>query len=1136
MAIRGLQVDLVLPDGTALDLTGYAFIEATTIDGRPVDSEGEAPGEAAVVLEIDDRLIARTAGRYRPADLHGAELRFSARRSDGSLAAWWTGTVAVAASSEPSLGDLVPWTIVAVDDEALLNLAGSVADLDLGIRVERRTDKDIPEQAADSRVTGLSLNDILIYGVRSDRTVTMWLRDTRELNDPPSWTLTAANASPAGIAAHADVVLCLDHAAAKAFGYATSPLIEPDTARDVAYPAPAAANPTHLDWGDGQLWIRDGNRIRSTAGDTLTLAAANDQPTGIDHDDNTADPTIRVMDRDGTLHGYRRVQSAGPSWARDATQDLAAGSPTNVARVRSGRWTGWSTFEVDFLNQIRLAGRWRDGDGNSRSTYVGSSPSYLRRRYGTAPWPRHPDAIDTGSQYPPRFVAGALVNHTSNSDSGASNSLLGRSSSSAGTTASIGDPGELDDQPPRLIGWGNQRLWSYDTYAANLGDGTTETRLVARAYQNPQWDPATASAPNSSSWQRDAAADVYTDIAHSDVNNHANAFADNSTAVGLYGARVVGDWLIVDLGSGAMRAWRLATGTRDTDADYDPAGVDDQGRARARHIAGSSIDRLHLNDAGEAWTVGSSVENRWTADATRNVTLVGYAGSGVPLDVTHGDNRWWILEAARIRVWHAAGGRDAAHDLLLTAANSDPKRIAWADGYLHVTDGDGTTYAYLADTGTAVVARDWQLGTGVAADRGLAWTGEHFLVGGTTRAAGYAGTARLTVPSPLAALDLPIDAASHTGTLSGIAMLPDGAYICDTGQPVIRWYDYDGTRQPTRDIAGPAEASWRGLTTDGVTLWAVNDTTDRAHAFLLATRRPHPTHDWPLDTLNRDPDAVVIDGGHTGYVSDQNDPIIYGYDVAPITSIQRPRETSTARYNAIARLVIDRPHPAAAWAADLPAGTVEGSITAALRATEAAEYGRSCGGFLVPRGQYRPNDNGDVLLVTTAEAGADPDRSPRNEESTAAIASSITVVAADGTRTTVGNPDVGPAKIRTVNTAADAARAHQVADWILNDSATPLPWLIVTIDAAIEADDIAAAALWTRPHTPIYAELAHGDGDTARTVWLTAERRVRLTPIGPGVLTAQIQITAVPPRRLGVGWLPGDPQRDRCGVTTIAVA
>ena len=1007
MAIRGLDIDLHLTDGRTIDVTGYA-VRLSAKDGRPVDAASERPGTARLTLRIDDGLIAADGtGTYGPDDLDNSELRANARLSNGTHLPWWAGRIIDVGHTDPTDGPDISIVLAAVDLIGRAANAGRVADQSLGIQAVRDPAKDIPD-SGPARVAGLCVNDTLIYGARTDRVVSMWTRVTvgddgsiegLEPADPASWTLAAANADPQGIAAHEDLIWCLDGTDDKVYGYATAPAVTADAAHDIAYADTVGAS-TRLDYADGLAWIIDlgADRVESSAGIGFDLAAANDMPRGVHHNRDGNDPTIRVLDNDGTLYGYRETRAETSVWARDAAQDPPDTLIHGTHVTRNGEYVHDAFFGSGYIWTDRYRGT-DNRQGTTGLRFVGPTSGGT---FSICHYPHWPS-----SRY------GALaVSYDVPSETGAftiAYNFIGQ-----------GVAEDVEDFPSavagaQILGYSDEHLWTYDTYNYTLANGTVQQRVVARSWHDPDYDPDVDASPDVTNFAAHASRDIYTD--------------QPAAAIGHNDCRVVEDWLIIDLDAadGELHAWSILDGTRDHTADHDPYP------GQSRRIAGASADRIFItydpdgtDDDIRSWIVGSEVTDTWAHDDTYDIDLAAF--SGTARDIARSQDadtdRWWILFSGHIRAWHPDGTRDSGSDITLQTANADAEAVTTDNTYLYVADTDGTVYAYDIAAGAAASQRNFGITAGDAA-QGIAWTGTAWLIGDTGAAHGYTAAARLTAPARYAAGDFGLDADAHTGTPTGIAYADDTLLICDDGQSEIRAYTADGTRIPDKDIAGPPAATLKGLTTDGVTLWAVADGDDHAHAYDLSTRTVRDGYDFGLDALNVDASAISIDGGRTIHIADSTDPVIYGYDVSPIESIARPRESAAARYRAILALVEDDAPSPLAGSHTLPTGPITGPIADALNAVETAEYGRAAGGLLVPRGRYRPHPDDNILT----------------------------------------------------------------------------------------------------------------GGDTPeRRIWLVAHREIKLAATTPSQIAATARLVLVPPRRLSVGWLLGDPQRSLLAQTTYPIA
>ena len=1166
MALRGLVIEVQPRTGPTLDLTDYAQIVRTT-DGRPTDSDRDQPGRARLVCRIPDRYIAvdpdpTDSRQHALTILDDAELRCCARLTDGRFADWWTGRIVDSQLIDPESGTETTLVVVAVDLVAQIALAGSVADQALGIRAQRDNSKDILEDAAASRVTGLAVNDTLIYGLRGDRTVTMWTRDEREPADPDTWTLAAANTDPQGIAADGDLIWVVDGTTDSIHAYSTAPAVAADARRDAAYPT-ATTNPRRLAWGLGQLWIVDGRNVRAAGdGGTFTLDAAITSPRGILIDDtDPANPTVQILDSDGTIYAHRRTTTIGPSWERRAGHDMSnlpAVPPQGRAHIPR-RNDGFRS-RISAAAGYRIAAIWvpqpggssaqvrlEYDNGTNEDTLLGNSRAVSTYNLLHA-------LLALPSTPPSGRVAMRTWNELSRIHKASNGSL------DVNPDVTVAGPKRFNRQrgtdwaridgiggPDRAVGWADGHMWIYDDYDADVGDGTTKTAVVLRAWR----DPTSAANPDPAKFARHPARDIYTEIAAANLVGPIAAWS----------CAVCDDYAIFDVGDGTgdFSAYAIKSGTHEPNVAYSPLPP-----ATPRCLRGGALDEIWISagnaddpvvaplggDAAkvwdrygwwaataQAWSPAAATLSTWARDSSRDITLAGHTGT--PLDVARIGRTIFALYSDRIRAWHDNGDRDAGQDTALAANNGNPQRITADDRYLYVTDsGARAVRVYDSTTRTASPARNFAIVAGKGdASRGITRTADGWVIGAATSGYGYSATSRLTAPAAATAQNFDLAAAAHTGTPSGIAHVDGRLLVCDSGQSTLRSYSPAGVRQPDRDIPDPSARTWRGLTTDGVNIWAIDDSTDSAIAFLSASGTRRASFDFDVDTLNRDPSAILVDGGDTALVADADDPIIYGYDLARIDSIERPRESAADRYRAAVSLAAQTAPAAAAGSTDLPAGAIAGSISDAAAAIETAEYGRAVAGQLIPRGRHRANRNSRTLHVATQPGQVTdavlPATPPAYDTSTALVATEIVATSSDNVEITESRA-AGRSRIRRYATAADPRRTAAVARWIAANTAEPLPHLTITIDLEAETDRDAATALWSQPHTAVIADISFaGSTATDPQPWLVAHRTVDIRAIGAGTKAAAVTLDCVPPRRLQVGWLLADPQRSLLGATTV---
>ena len=322
-------------------------------------------------------------------------------------------------------------------------------------------------------------------------------------------------------------------------------------------------------------------------------------------------------------------------------------------------------------------------------------------------------------------------------------------------------------------------------------------------------------------------------------------------------------------------------------------------KLRALHLSGIDIGTFspetRTYEASVMWSVDSTVVNATPADATADVAIAPADADGatpwheVALAAGVNDITVTVTAAGGVveRVYtvtvtrEAKGSRDIDG---LAAAGIQRARGLWSDGEtLWVLDDSVQTlkiFAFTLADGTRVPEKDVAMYDNPRL-YGLWSNGQTMWA--VDSDSNNLKAFDLTTRQPDAARDVPL----HGGSPRGVAGDGNTLWVMDYRTfSAIRAYDVtSGARDVAEDLYvdpalhGYPTRGWAALWTDGDTLLAVNDSTDRIYAYDLGSGQWDPSREVALRSGNGEPTGLWSDGDTIWVANDKSagDDKLYAY-------------------------------------------------------------------------------------------------------------------------------------------------------------------------------------------------------------------------------------------------------------------
>ena len=340
---------------------------------------------------------------------------------------------------------------------------------------------------------------------------------------------------------------------------------------------------------------------------------------------------------------------------------------------------------------------------------------------------------------------------------------------------------------------------------------------------------------------------------------------DNAAAAGVWsdGETV---W-VADTSESKLYAYKMdpdgsSHGDRDSDKDVTLAGPN--GHPRGLWSDGATMWVLDSDDNKVyAYTLSSGSQ-----DTSKEFNL--HSDNSAPWGIWSDGATMWVSDSQADKLFAYAlssGSQDTSKEFSLHSDNGAAVGI-WSDGAtIWVADTAGKLFAYALSGGSRDTSREFNLHSGNTAATG-AWSD-----GGTVWIGDSTGRKLYAYEITRANLRLTITQSAHH---QGVAGTGTHLYVTNGSDPDTIWVidRSDNSRHSFETDAN--NRSVRGVWTDGVHVWAVEDDTETLYAYNLASETYASTENVSLIHYNSHP-ADLWGNDYRFYVLDNNDAKIYAY-------------------------------------------------------------------------------------------------------------------------------------------------------------------------------------------------------------------------------------------------------------------
>lgn len=1164
MSVRDLTVNARLLSGETIGL-GRFIDRLKWEEGRTVRSRYELPSKLSAKLKITDNFITEgDEGAYSTDDIQGAFLTVQARGSGNTLLTAWEGYLSSVKFSDPDRGAERRLAIEAYELTEKLNNADQDI-VDPTIEVTRLGNLEIPLAGiADSPRGMVASDELLVVVDDSAHKGFAWRESDSSRYAAGDFDLAGPNHDPVGICTDGqDTFWVPDSVDDQAYAYSSARKHQRDADNDLDFANEVVIIgwiPADLVGGtDAQIVYVSGNSLYLQDDSTLLgLDSDNGDPKSVlvapYLDNGVGRKQVEVWDQtDKTLYQYRNITGSSPLWERDMAKDWSWGDAAPANRDNAFEALGriMAVRNVGFIygnrgSAIAVAYTVADPpvrDAVSDIDFFTAAPNTFSQNLyvGAAGGTEDNLYIATAA-----YFGGTLNRYN----------RLGETVVTA-LGQNIGWQGVWDRNDERFSGFprgrrsllaatGNERLYfnaaSGSFYSAppiGLIPSDPQVNIQDAASQ-----PSGVTFPANSQYLRYAMSDGFVFVADLVADSSDSSGFKNVVSVynhdGVMGPAVQ---LEIPGSDGAIVSMYWAR---------------DRLFVRLGAIAVSGANQWTVSNGVDPWRSyqpNFSTIHPWVLDSEEVISSASADIESVAFDGIY----YRLLDTGTdtVTAYTDDALRVPAEDISLNSANDDPLAVA-ADGtYLYVADGsDQKVHVYRLSDGAYLPILNFTLANGTV--RGMAYDTDNNRLHVGQQMGTHAYSLPATPPAPAYFADLNI----------GISAVPDPSGCASDGSTVFisssstnRIYAYDAaTRQRVEDREIPpfpnSGSQYRGLTIQGGVLYALSASDNRIYAFDKDFRVRDSAKDFALFDISGTPQAVTAIGSRM-YVAVDEAGVerVFVYQVDTIETINRPRETASQRWKALAETALGESLPAApAGGRELPARDVGGSIREALRRCIDSELGRVEGSVLHLRGIWAENPsamgpldlasaNAALTIVDNIEAdGVEMVNPPKRERIEGLLANQVDMVDFQGLSFKDSSSDSvdkwGP-KAATVPTDARRQDVTALADWFLDHWDEPYSVLDVKVNLLFESEVDSANAFFAKAHTPVTVSYqpTNAEGEDTNP-WIVLKRFVDIKPVGAGELEIIIRFILISPRQFGIGWTLGGPeelQEDVLGQSTILV-